>query len=175
MFIVCLLIRIRAVKLHMIINTVQTWHTVTQLNQSKVWPRSRSAVLKAREFAYMRNQWSVSSHDGAMARYTVNTLLTSLIGLKERCVFCGEKPNKYIWQDILQSMRPLHSCCSALVACITLQWRHERSHLLLSTFASCHLLHARIVTALHRDCDVTQLHVVIFQLMQFVVRYIRYL
>ena len=57
----------------------------------------------------MRNQWSVSSHDGAMARYTVNTLLTSLIGLKERCVFCGEKPNKYLWQDIPQSMRPLHS------------------------------------------------------------------
>ena len=105
MFIVYLLIRIRAVKLHMIMNAVQTWHTITQLNQSKVWPRS--AVLKAREFAYIRNQWSVSSHDGAMARYTVNTLLTSLIGLKERCVFCGEKPNKYIWQDIPQSMRPL--------------------------------------------------------------------
>ena len=57
----------------------------------------------------MRNQWSVSSHDGAMARYTMNTLLTSLIGLKERCVICGEKPNKYIWQDIPQSMRPLHN------------------------------------------------------------------
>ena len=62
----------------------------------------------------MRNQWSVSSHDGAMARYTVNTLLTSLIGLKERCVFCGEKPNKYIWQDIPQSMRPLQNVVGVL-------------------------------------------------------------
>ena len=65
-------------------------------------------MQKARVFAYMRNQWSVTSPDGAVSRYTVNTLLTSLIGLKERCVFCGEKPNKYLRQDIPQSMRPLN-------------------------------------------------------------------